>query len=332
MGVLIIAEAGVNHNGSLALAKQMALVAKEAGADIVKYQTAIPELVISMFAKKAEYQARETGAEESQLDMARKLHFDFAGHKELARYCEEIGIQYLSTPFDLASIAFLGDAVEMPIFKIPSGEITNLPYLEKVAAYHRPVILSTGMSELAEVGEALDILRKGGAGEVTLLHCNTEYPTPLEDANVLAMLDLQRAFGTPVGFSDHTLGLAAPLAAVALGAAVIEKHFTLDRTMEGPDHKASMDPAELKALVKAVRETEKALGDPHKKVTASEAKNKEIARKSIVAIKPIKKGESFTEENIYVKRPGNGISPMRWHTVLGQAAVRDFAPDELIEL
>ncbi len=331
MGVLIIAEAGVNHNGSLELAKRMADVAKAAGADIVKYQTAIPELVISTFAEKAEYQKKETGAGESQLDMVRKIHFDFAGHRELQAYCAEIGIQYLSTPFDLASIDFL-NGIDMPVFKIPSGEITNLPYLERVAALGKPVILSTGMSELSEVGTALDILRSGGAGEITVLHCNTEYPTPLKDANVLAMLDIQRAFGTPVGFSDHTLGLAAPLAAVALGANVIEKHFTLDKNMEGPDHKASMSPEELAALVKAIRETELVLGSGHKTVTESEAKNKPIARKSIVAVKPIKKGEQFTEENLYVKRPGGGVSPMLWHSVLGKTAKRDFAPDELIEL
>lgn len=331
MKTLIIAEAGVNHNGSLELAKKMADVAKAAGADIVKYQTAKPELVISTFAEKAEYQKEQTGAGESQLDMVRKIHFGFEAHRELQAYCESIGIAYLSTPFDLDSIDFL-ESLGMPIFKIPSGEITNLPYLEKVAALHKPVILSTGMSELSEVGDALRILQEGGAGEVTILHCNTEYPTPLKDANVRAMLDIHAHFGTPVGFSDHTLGLAAPLAAVALGAVVIEKHFTLDKNMEGPDHKASMDPAELAALVKAIRETELVLGSGHKAVTDSERKNKAVARKSIVAIKQIQKGEVLSEENLYVKRPGSGISPMRWHEVLGTRAVRDFAPDELIEL
>lgn len=331
MKTLIIAEAGVNHNGSLELAKRMADAAKAAGADIVKYQTAIPELVISTYAQKAEYQKEQTGEEESQLEMVRKIHFDFEGHRELQAYCKSIGIEYLSTPFDLASIDFL-ESLDMPVFKIPSGEITNLPYLEKVAALHKPVILSTGMSELSEVGDALRILREGGAGEITVLHCNTEYPTPLKDANVRAMLDIQEHFGTPVGYSDHTLGLAAPLAAVALGATVIEKHFTLDKNMEGPDHKASMDPEELTALVKAIRETEQVLGDGHKAVTDSERKNKAVARKSIVATRPIRKGELLSEENLYVKRPGNGISPMRWHEVLGTRAVRDFAPDELIEL
>ena len=331
MAVLIIAEAGVNHNGSLELAKKMADVAKEAGADIVKYQTAVPELVISTFAEKADYQKAQTGEEESQLDMVRKIHFDFAGHKELKEYCDEIGIMYLSTPFDLDSIDFL-ESIDMPVYKIPSGEITNLPYLEKIAKIGKPVILSTGMSTIEEIGNALGVLNANSTPQVTVLHCNTEYPTPMHDANVRAMLDIFRNFGVPVGFSDHTLGMAAPLAAVALGAVVVEKHFTLDKNMDGPDHKASMSPEELKELIKTIRETELALGDGQKKVTESEAKNINIARKSIVAIKPIKKGELLTEENLYVKRPGGGISPMKWHEVLGTQAVRDFAPDELIEV
>lgn len=331
MATIIIAEAGVNHNGSLELAKKMADVAKEAGADIVKYQTAKPELVISTFAEKADYQKEQTGDGESQLDMVRKIHFGFAEHKELKEYCDSIGIMYLSTPFDLDSIDFL-ESIDMPIYKIPSGEITNLPYLEKIAKLGKPMIMSTGMSTLEEIGAAYNILQENGAQNVIILHCNTEYPTPLKDANVRAMLDIHRNFGTPVGYSDHTLGMAAPLAAVSLGAAVIEKHFTLDKTMEGPDHQASMSPEELKTLVTAIRETELALGDGMKKVTESEAKNIAIARKSIVAIKPIQKGELLTEENLYVKRPGNGISPMRWHEVIGTTAVRDFAPDELIEL
>jgi N-acetylneuraminate synthase len=331
MAVLIIAEAGVNHNGSLELAKKMADVAKEAGADIVKYQTAVPELVISTFAEKADYQKAQTGEEESQLDMVRKIHFDFAGHKELKEYCDEIGIMYLSTPFDLDSIDFL-ESIDMPVYKIPSGEITNLPYLEKIAKIGKPVILSTGMSTIEEIGNALGVLNANSTPQVTVLHCNTEYPTPMHDANVRAMLDIFRNFGVPVGFSDHTLGMAAPLAAVALGAVVVEKHFTLDKNMDGPDHKASMSPEELKELIKTIRETELALGDGQKKVTESEAKNINIARKSIVAIKPIKKGDLLTEENLYVKRPGGGISPMKWHEVLGTQAVRDFAPDELIEV
>lgn len=331
MSVLIIAEAGVNHNGSFELAKKMADVAKAAGADIVKYQTAVPELVISRFAPKAEYQKESTGEVESQLEMVKKIHFGFAEHRKLKEYCDSIGIKYLSTPFDMDSIDFLA-GMDMPVWKIPSGEVTNLPYLEKVARLKKPIIMSTGMCEIPEIKAALDVLYSNGADDVTILHCNTEYPTPLKDANVKAMLDIQKNFGTKVGYSDHTLGLEAPLAAVALGATVVEKHFTLDKNMEGPDHAASMSPEELTALVKAIRNTELALGDGVKKVTESEAKNKDVARKSIVAKVPIKAGEVFTTDNITVKRPGNGISPMRWYEVLGQSAKRDFSLDELIEL
>ena len=251
MSVLIIAEAGVNHNGSLARAKKMALAAKTAGADIVKYQTAVPELVVSKFAEKAEYQKAQTGAGESQLEMVRRIHFGFDGHRELKAYCEEIGIEYLSTPFDLDSIDFLA-SLELPVYKIPSGEITNLPYLERIAALKKPVILSTGMSTLAEIEDAMSVLEDGGVEDITLLHCNTEYPTPFADANLRAMQDLASHFGCAVGYSDHTLGWEADIAAVALGACVIEKHFTLDKTLEGPDHKASLDPAELAAMVRAV--------------------------------------------------------------------------------
>ena len=331
MSVLIIAEAGVNHNGSLELAKKMADVAKECGADIVKYQTAVPELVISRYAPKAEYQKDTTGEAESQLEMVKKIHFGFAEHRELKAYCDSIGIKYLSTPFDMDSIDFLAE-MDMPVWKIPSGEVTNLPYLEKVARLGKHVLMSTGMCEKEEIAAALDVLRKNGCGEITVLHCNTEYPTPLKDANVRAMIDIKNTFGTEVGYSDHTLGLEAPLAAVALGATVVEKHFTLDKNMEGPDHKASMNPEELKALVEGIRKTEIVLGDGIKKVTESEAKNKAVARKSIVAKVPIKAGEEFTVDNLTVKRPGNGVSPMRWYEVLGQKAKRDFSLDELIEL
>ncbi|MEG2930688.1 MAG: N-acetylneuraminate synthase [Ruthenibacterium sp.] len=331
MAVMIIAEAGVNHNGSLALAKEMARVAKEAGVDVVKYQTAVPELVVSKFAEKAAYQKQTTGAQESQLDMVRRIHFGFDAHRALKAYCDEIGIAYLSTPFDHDSIDFLA-SLDMPLWKIPSGEITNLPYLEKIAALKKPVILSTGMSTLPEIEDAVQVLENGGIDEITLLHCNTEYPTPYADANLLAMLDLREQFGCPVGYSDHTRGIEADIAAVALGAVVIEKHFTLDKTMEGPDHKASLDPAELKAMVQAIRHTEAALGSVHKHVTESEAKNKPIARKSIVAKRPIRKGEAYSAENLTVKRPGDGISPMRWYETLGKAAPRDFDEDEKIEL
>ena len=331
MAVCIIAEAGVNHNGSLERAKEMALCAKQAGADIVKYQTAVPELVISKFAEKAEYQKAQTGAGESQLERVRRIHVGFEAHRELNEYCGSIGIEYRSTPFDLASVDFLV-TLSMPVYKIPSGEITNLPYLEKIAALKKPVILSTGMSEPEEIDAALAVLRAGGVGDITLLHCNTEYPTPIRDANLTAMLDLKRRFGVPVGYSDHTLGIEADIAAVALGACVIEKHFTLDKNLEGPDHKASLSPGELAEMVRAVRSTELALGDGKKRVSASEAKNRPIARKSIVAARPIVKGEAFTEENLTVKRPGDGVSPMRWREVLGKTAKRAFEEDEKIEL
>lgn len=331
MSILIIAEAGVNHNGSFAMAKQLADVAKAAGADIVKFQTAKPELVISRFAEKAEYQKAETGEAESQLEMCKRIHLTFDEHAQLKEYCDSIGIAYLSTPFDLDSIDFL-QQLGTPMWKVPSGEITNLPYLEKIAATKKPVILSTGMSMISEIEDALTILEDGGAGPITLLHCNTEYPTPIEDANLLAMQDLREQFGLPVGYSDHTAGIEADIAAAALGAVVIEKHFTLDKALPGPDHKASLSPEELTAMVAAVRKTELALGDGRKHVTESEAKNKPIARKSILAKRDIKKGETFTPENLTVKRPGDGISPMRWYDVLGKTAKRDFAEDEKIEL
>ena len=331
MPVTIIAEAGVNHNGSLEMAKEMARVAKACGADIVKYQTAVPELVVSKFAQKAEYQKQTTDAAESQLEMIRRLHFSFDAHRELKEYCDSIGIQYLSAPFDLPSVRFLG-TLGLPLLKIPSGEITNLPYLEAMAALKTPVLLSTGMSSLDEITDALGVLDDGGCPEVTILHCNTQYPTPYEDANLTAMIELYEQFGLPVGLSDHTPGWECDVAAAVLGAQVIEKHFTLDKSLPGPDQKASLDPAEFKAMVEAVRHVEAALGDGRKHLTESEAPNKAIARKSIVAARQIKAGEVFTEENLTTKRPGDGISPMRWHEILGQAAKRDFAEDEKIEV
>ena len=331
MPVTIIAEAGVNHNGSLEMAKEMARVAKACGADIVKYQTAVPELVVSKFAEKAEYQKQTTDAAESQLEMIRKLHFSFDAHRELKEYCDSIGIQYLSAAFDIPSVRFLG-TLNLPLLKIPSGEITNLPYLEEVAKLHTPVLLSTGMSNLNEITDALAVLDEGGCPEATVLHCNTQYPTPYEDANLTAMLELFEQFGLPVGLSDHTPGWECDVAATVLGARVIEKHFTLDKTLPGPDQQASLDPTEFAAMVQAVRHVEAALGDGHKHLTASEAPNKAIARKSIVAARPIAEGEVFTEENLTTKRPGDGVSPMRWHDVLGQKAKRAFAEDEKIEL
>ena len=331
MPVTIIAEAGVNHNGDLQMAKQMALAAKECGADIVKFQTAVPELVVSKFAEKAAYQKQTTDAAESQLDMVRKLHFDFAAHRELKEYCDSIGIQYLSAPFDIPSVRFLG-TLNLPLLKIPSGEITNLPYLEEVARLRVPVLLSTGMSNLNEITDALGVLDDGGCPEATILHCNTQYPTPYGDANLTAMVELFEQFGLPVGLSDHTPGWECDVAAAVLGAQVIEKHFTLDKSLPGPDQKASLDPAEFKAMVDAVRHTEAALGDGKKHVTDSEAPNKAVARKSIVAARPIQAGEEFTADNLTTKRPGDGISPMRWYQVLGQRAKRDFEEDEKIEL
>lgn len=331
--VIIIAEAGVNHNGSYELAIKMVDEAKRAGADYVKFQTAKPELVISTFAPKAEYQKETTGAAESQLEMCKAIHLPLTDYKPLKEYCDKVGIGFMSTPFDLVSIDVL-EPLDMDYYKIPSGEITNLPYLRKIASKHRPVILSTGMCEVEEVEAALQVLEQGGVkrNDIIVLHCNTEYPTPMADVNLRAMDDLRRSLGVEVGYSDHTKGIEVPIAAVALGATVIEKHFTLDKTMEGPDHKASLEPDELKAMVDAIRNIEQALGDGHKHVSPSERKNMDIARKSIVAARDIRKGEVLTEENITTKRPGNGISPMRWDSVIGTTAIRDFGYDELIEI
>ena len=331
MSVLIIAEAGVNHNGNLDLALKMVDEAKRAGADIVKFQTAIPEKVISKYADKAEYQKKTTGNEESQLEMCKRIHLKLSDYDIIKKYCEEVGIEFLSTPFDLESIDYL-EKLGMRLWKIPSGEITNLPYLIKIAKTGKPVIMSTGMAELKEVEEAVNVLKENGAGEITLLHCTTEYPAPFESVNLRAMNTLREKFGTEVGYSDHTVGFEAAVAATVLGASVIEKHFTLNHNMEGPDHKASLEPEEFEVMVNNIRMIEKALGDGVKQPAEAEKKNIVIARKSIVAAKDIKKGEIFTEDNIIVKRPGSGISPMRWFEVLGTEAVRDFGEDELIEL
>jgi N,N'-diacetyllegionaminate synthase len=329
----IIAEAGVNHNGSIEIAKKMIEVAKECGADAIKFQTFKAEQVISKYAPKAEYQKQTTGETDSQLEMVKKLELSFDDFVALKEYCDKLNIMFLSTPFDFESIDFLDD-LGLEIFKIPSGEITNLPYLEKIGKLGKKIILSTGMADLGEIEDALDILISCGTKKenITVLHCNTEYPTPYEDVNLLAILTIKEAFKVKVGYSDHTLGIEIPIAAVALGASVIEKHFTLDKNMEGPDHKASLEPHELKAMIDAIRNIEKSLGNGIKKPSKSELKNKDIARKSIVAKREIKKGEIFTEDNITVKRPGNGISPMRWYEVLGKVASRDYKEDELIEL
>lgn len=329
MSIRIIAEAGVNHNGNMELAKKMVDKAKEAGADYIKFQTFQPEKLVSKYADKAEYQKKTTGSEESQLEMLKKLALTQEDFRELKDYCKEAGIGFISTPFDLESIDFL-ERLDMDFWKVPSGEITNLPYLIKIAKTGRPIVMSTGMCQMEEIEEALTWLKKSGAGEITLLHCNTQYPTPMEDVNLNAMQSLRRQFQLPVGYSDHTQGIEVPIAAVALGATVIEKHFTLDQTMEGPDHMASLAPEELTAMVRGIRNIEKALGDGEKGVTPSEMANRTVARKSIVAAGSIRKGEPFTETNLTVKRPGNGISPMSWFEVLGKTAKRDYTEDELI--
>ena len=333
--VTIIAEAGVNHNGSLNLAKQLVDKAVEAGVDIIKFQTFKAEKLVSKSAKQAEYQKKNIGskADDSQYNMLKKLELSKQDHLELMDYCHQKGIQFFSTAFDLDSIDYL-NSLNLGLWKVPSGEITNYPYIKKIAQYHEPVILSTGMSEMSDVSAAMDVLLKNGVqrNQITILHCNTEYPTPYEDVNLLAMNQIRQEFQVAVGYSDHTKGIEVPIAAVALGASVIEKHFTLDRNMEGPDHRASLEPDELKAMVSAIRNIEKALGSSRKTVTESERKNIAIARKSIVAACPIMKGDLLTEENLTVKRPGTGISPMQWEEIIGTKAVRDFNEEELIEL
>ena len=330
---IIIAEAGVNHNGSLDLAKQLVVAAKEAGADYVKFQTSVPEKLISKFASMADYQKKNIGKEESQLDMLRKLVLRLDDFAILKDYCDEVGIKFISTPFDLTSIDVL-EKLNMDYWKLPSGEISNLPYLRKIARLHQPVILSTGMSTIGDVEKALDVLFENGLSKenISLLHCNTEYPTPYSDVNLRAMLTLKQCFGVRVGYSDHTKGIEVPIAAVAMGAEIIEKHFTLDKNLPGPDHVASLEPTELKAMVDSIRNIENAIGSGVKQVSPSERKNIAIARKSIIAACAIKKGQLFTEDNLTVKRPGNGISPMKWDEVIGMAAKRDFVEDELIEI
>ena len=328
---LIIAEAGVNHNGNLDLAKRLVDAAKESGADIVKFQTGNPTALTSRYAEKAEYQKENTGADESQLEMLKKLMLSHEEFYELKDYCDTVGIEFLSTPFDLGSIDFL-EKLGCDIWKIPSGEITNLPYLEKIASMHKQIIMSTGMATLDEVGDALQVLKNNGADGITLLQCTTQYPTPYESVNLRAMLTLKEKFGCKVGYSDHTKGIEVPIAAVAMGAEVIEKHFTLDRNMPGPDHKASLEPDELKKMVSSIRHIEQAMGDGVKKPSETEIPNMIVARKSIIASHDIRKGEILTKDNITTKRPGNGISPMKWYEVLGTKAVRDFKEDELIEL
>jgi N,N'-diacetyllegionaminate synthase len=333
MKTLIIAEAGVNHNGNLELAKKMVASAAAAGADLVKFQSFITGKSISIAAPKAAYQKQSTDVSESQYEMVRKLELSRRDHEVLIEECRRHGIAFFSTAFDIESFDML---VEMGLdqIKIPSGELTNLPMLRYMTRLGLPVILSTGMATLGEIEAALDAIEQAGTPRhlVTVLHCTTEYPAPMEDVNLSAMVTMKSALGVEVGYSDHTPGIEIPIAAVALGARVIEKHFTLDRTLPGPDHQASLEPHELKAMVDAIRNVEVALGDGIKRPSPSELKNKPIARKSLVAIKTIQAGEAFSAENIGTKRPGNGISPMRWDEVIGRPAPRNFAIDELIEL
>ncbi len=329
--VMIIAEAGVNHNGSVALAEKMIDAAVEAGADAVKFQTFRAQKLVTAEARMAAYQKRNTGKEESQYAMLKRLELDREAHERLMRRCEERGVIFMSTPFDLESIDMLAD-LGLEIFKIGSGELTNLPYLRKIGALKRRVILSTGMGTLGEVEAALEVLTTAGTprSAVTLLHANTMYPTPFEDVNLRAMQTLACAFGCAVGYSDHTPGIEVPVAAVALGARIIEKHFTLDKRMAGPDHKASLEPDELSAMVRAVRRVERALGDGIKRPTASEKPNIPAARKSIVAARDIAEGEVLSEENLTTKRPGTGMSPMRWDEIIGTKALRAYRKDEPI--
>lgn len=330
---IIIAEAGVNHNGSLEMAKQMVDTAKACGVDYIKFQTFKAQKIVNKFAEQAKYQELNLKRKTTQLEMLEDLELAYEDFIILNEYCKERGIKFLSTPFDLESIVFLA-SLGMDYMKIPSGEITNLPYLRKIASTQLPVIMSTGMCRMGEIEDALDVLYSGGliAENITLLHCNTEYPTPISDVNLKAMDTLRAAFGTKVGYSDHTKGIEVPVAAVALGASVIEKHFTLDRTLHGPDHIASLEPAELKLMVDSIRNVECALGTTVKTTSPSEKKNIAVARKSIVASKSIKEGEIFSASNLTVKRPGTGISPMNWDEVIGKKAIRNFAEDELINL
>jgi N,N'-diacetyllegionaminate synthase len=330
---LIIAEAGVNHNGDLDLAYKLIDAAKSSGADIVKFQTFNTNKLVSKHAQKAEYQRLATAADESQFEMIKKLEFDLHSHILLKSYCEKKKIEFLSAPFDVDSIKLL-HKLGVSRFKIPSGEITNFPYLREMAAYDKPIIMSTGMSNMVEIQQALNVLADHGSQRknIILLHCNTEYPTPFEDVNLSAMITMQQAFMLPVGYSDHTNGIEVPIAAVALGASVIEKHFTLDRNMPGPDHSASLEPTELRALVSAIRNIEAAIGDGIKAPRQSESKNITIVRKCIIASKPIRQGDIFSEENITTKRAGLGLSPMRWMEVLGGIATRNYDVDDKIEI
>lgn len=333
MSVFIIAEAGVNHNGKIDIALEMVDAASDAGANAVKFQTFRAETLVTRTASKANYQKETSGSNESQFDMLKRLELDLDSHKKLMAHCRERQIDFLSTPFDLTTIDLLSE-IGLTTWKIPSGDITNLPYLKKIGALQQQIILSTGMAHLGEIEDALEILENAGTvrKNITVLHCNTEYPTPMQDVNLRAMLTIQQAFpGIQVGYSDHTLGIEVAIAAVAMGATVIEKHFTLDKNFPGPDHKASLEPVELNAMIGSIRNIERALGDGIKRPSPSEKKNIVSARKSIVAIKPIKKGSLIKKDDLIVLRPGNGISPMDWDKIIGRMASKNFSPgDNLI--
>ncbi|MCM1171680.1 MAG: N-acetylneuraminate synthase [Clostridium sp.] len=331
MSTFIIAEAGVNHNGSVSLAKKMVDVAKAAGADCIKFQTFNPESLVTENASMAEYQQENTGKQESQIDMLKKLALSYDDFCDIKKYCDSVGIMFLSTPFDLDSIDFL-DGLGQELWKIPSGEITNYPYLRAIGRTKKPVVLSTGMSTISEIEQAVDVLKEFGTEKITLLHCTTEYPAPFDEINLKAMEHLKKHFNFPVGYSDHTKGILAPVLAVGLGAVIIEKHFTLDKNLEGPDHKASLEPDELGEMVKQIRLVEQIMkGSGVKEPTESEKKNIPVARKSIVAACDIKAGDCFTEKNLTTKRPGMGISPMEWNSLIGRCAKKDYRYNELIE-
>lgn len=332
MSVYIIAEAGVNHNGRLDLALKLCDTAKDAGVDAVKFQTWKTENIVTASARQAAYQTENTGIVESQYDMLKKLELSYTQFEEIQQYCKKIGIDFLSTPDEEESLDFLMNTLHLPLVKIGSGEVTNIPYLRTIASYKKPVILSTGMSTLAQVATAYETLLKAGAPLVSLLHCTTNYPCPYDEVNLRAMQTLKDAFKCHVGYSDHTMGTEIPVAAVSMGAEIIEKHFTLDRNMEGPDHKASLEPQELKLMVQQIRHIESALGDGIKRPNKSEAENAKVVQKSILAKIPIKKGDLLSADNLTVKRAGEGISASLWDSVIGAPAIKDFDIDEPIKL
>ena len=329
--VYIIAEAGVNHNGDLKIAKEMVGVAKNAGVDAIKFQTFVTENLVTRNAQTAEYQKHNTGKQETQFEMLKRLELSYDDYKELKELCCEKGIEFLSTPFDVESIKML-ERLNIDKFKIPSGEITNYPYLVQIAQTGKPVIMSSGMCTWSEIADAVQVLRDHGTTDLSLLHCTTEYPAPYNEVNLKVINAMQDKFGVKVGYSDHTQGIEVAVAAVAMGAEIIEKHFTLSREMEGPAHKASLEPQELNSMVQAIRNVEMAIGSSEKRPSTSEIQNMKVARKSIVAKRNIKIGEMFSEENLTTKRPGTGLSPMLWNSVIGQVAVRNFEKDECIEL